>query len=107
MFNQENEADITTLDDVKQYVAERSYKITAGEHTFKDEDIAQAVKFAKYLNYTLKIENVHTAGGTHPDYISFGTLRDIGLLSKSYIPGSGAPDDCDPHGIEWFVCGDV
>jgi hypothetical protein len=29
------------------------------------------------------------------------------LLDKDYIPGSGAPDDCDPHGIEWTVKGDV
>jgi hypothetical protein len=81
-------------------------KITAGEHEFRIEDIAQAAKFAKYLGYTLKIENVIEAGG-YADALCFGDLREVGLLKKDYIPGSGAPGDCDPHGIEWTVIGDV
>ena len=84
------------------------HNITAGEHKFKDEDFAQAVKFARYLNYTLKIENIFECSYNYSAFgIGFGDLREAGLLSKNYIPGSGAPDDCDPHGIEWTVIADV
>jgi len=82
-------------------------KITAGVYNFKVEDLKLATDFAKYLGYTLKIENVLTAGGISSPDLCFGDLRNVGLLDKSYIPGSGAPDDCDPHGIEWVVIGDV
>lgn len=81
-------------------------KIMAGEHSFKPDELDRAVKFAKYLKYVLRIQNVITASYT-PEGICFGDLKHAGLLEKSYIPGSGAPDDCDPHGIEWTVVGDI
>ena len=79
-------------------------KITAGEHSFKADELERAVKFAKYLNYTLKITGVVSASGT-PDGICFGDLGRLDLLDKSYIPGNGP--DYDPQGIEWIVRGDI
>lgn len=78
-----------------------------GVHEFTKQDFQVAVNFAKVLGKTLRIKNVRTCSATSLPDICFGDLRAAGLLDKRYIPGSGAPGDCDPIGSIWTVTGDV
>ena len=95
----------TILDHVKDILDElEEPSIKAGEHSFKPEQLEQAVKFARYLNYTLIITGVECASFASGMFC-YGDLQRAGLLDKQYIPGCGI--DPDPVGIEWRVIGDI
>jgi hypothetical protein len=55
-----------------------------------------------------KFENVECSGWcSDPNVVTFGTLEDMGLLRKEWVPINTGSGEYEGHDTIWYVIGDV